>query len=98
TLRAGLGSLTLLDVRAAERYRGEVEPVDPVPGHIPTAISAPSTANLGTDGRLQGPEALAQRYASLGADDGSVVVSCGSGVTACHTALAMRVAGLDDPI
>lgn len=98
TLRAALGSLTLLDARAAERYRGELEPVDPIPGHIPTAISAPTTADMGTDGTLRSPVALAERYASLGADTGTVVVSCGSGVTACHTALAMRVAGLDDPI
>jgi len=97
-LRDRLGSLTLLDVRAAERYRGEVEPVDPVPGHIPTAISAPTTANVGPDGLLRGSRELAERYASLGADEPPVVVSCGSGVTACHTALAMRVAGLEDPL
>lgn len=97
-LRDRLGSLTLLDVRAGERYRGEVEPVDPVPGHIPTAINAPSTGVVGTGGRLRPPGELAERFASVGADAGSVVVSCGSGVTACHTALAMRVAGLEDPV
>lgn len=97
-LRARLGSLTLLDVRAGERYRGEVEPVDPLPGHIPTAISAPSTANVGPDGLLLPAGDLAARFASLGAASGPVAVSCGSGVTACHTALAMRVAGLADPL
>jgi thiosulfate/3-mercaptopyruvate sulfurtransferase len=97
-LRERLGTLTLLDVRASERYRGEVEPVDPVPGHIPTARSAPTGGNTGPDGSLLQPDALLERFAGLGADSGTVVVSCGSGVTACHTALAMRVAGLDDPI
>lgn len=97
-LRERLGSLTLLDVRAAERYRGEVEPVDPIPGHIPTAVNAPASASLGAAGRLLHRDALAERFASLRAASGTVVVSCGSGVTACHTALAMRVAGLDDPL
>ena len=97
-LRARLGSLTLLDVRAGERYRGEVEPVDPLPGHIPGALSLPSTGNMGGDGRFLSPDELAVRIGSLGAPDQEVVVSCGSGVTACHTALAMRIGGLPDPI
>ncbi|MET0772372.1 MAG: rhodanese-like domain-containing protein [Candidatus Limnocylindrales bacterium] len=96
-LRDRLGTLALLDVRAGERYRGEVEPVDPVPGHIPTARSAPAGGNTAADGRLLSPDALHERYASL-AGDLTVVVSCGSGVTACQAALAMRVAGLADPI
>jgi thiosulfate/3-mercaptopyruvate sulfurtransferase len=96
-LRARLGSLTLLDVRAGERYRGEVEPVDRVPGHIPSARHAPAAGNTAADGRLLPPAALRDRLERL-TDDRPVVVSCGSGVTACHTALAMRVAGLDDPI
>jgi thiosulfate/3-mercaptopyruvate sulfurtransferase len=98
---AGLGSFVLLDARAAPRYRGEIEPVDRVPGHIPTARNAPSSGNLGPDGRLLGPADLADRYASLGAEGSSgmaVVTSCGSGVTACLNSLAMRVAGLPDPI
>jgi thiosulfate/3-mercaptopyruvate sulfurtransferase len=97
---AGLGSIVLLDARAAPRYRGEVEPIDAVPGHIPTARNAPSGGNLGPDGRLLGADALAARYHDLGADrtDIPVVTSCGSGVTACLTSLAMRVAGLPDPI
>lgn len=97
-LRDGLDEVTLLDVRAGERYRGEVEPVDPRPGHIPGAISAPDIANVGPDGRLREAEELRARFEGLGATVGDVVVSCGSGVTACHTALAMRVAGLADPI
>jgi thiosulfate/3-mercaptopyruvate sulfurtransferase len=96
-LRARLGSLTLLDVRAAERYRGEMEPVDRVPGHIPTARHAPAGGITAADGRLLPPDALRARLAPL-TDSHPVVVSCGSGVTACQTALAMRVAGLDDPI
>ncbi len=97
-LRDRMDELTLLDVRAAERYRGEVEPVDPLPGHIPGAVSAPSTANAGPDGTFRAADELAARFITLGAAAGDVVVSCGSGVTACHTALAMRIAGLRDPI
>lgn len=97
-LGSRIDELVLLDVRAGERYRGEVEPVDPVPGHIPGALSAPSAANTGPDGLLRSPAELAARFASLGADGDGVVVSCGSGVTACHTALALRRAGLPDPI
>ncbi len=97
-LRERLGSLTLLDVRAGERYRGEVEPVDPLPGHIPGAISVPSTGNVHADGTFRPPDQLADRLGSLGTAGSEVVVSCGSGVTACHTALAMRISGLPDPI
>ena len=96
----GLGSMVLLDARAAARYRGEVEPIDAVAGHIPTATNAPSGGNLGPDGRLLDPATLATRFHDLGADrtDVPIVTSCGSGVTACFTSLAMRVAGLPDPI
>lgn len=98
-LRERLGTVVLLDARAGERYRGEVEPVDAYPGHIPTAISSPTTANLGPDGRFLSPGTLRERYTALRGGGGSEVVSsCGSGVTACHNALAMRVAGLPDPI
>jgi thiosulfate/3-mercaptopyruvate sulfurtransferase len=98
TLKARLGSVVLLDARAGERYRGEVEPVDPVAGHIPTARSAPATAHLDENGRFLPPEALREQFATLGCRESEVVTSCGSGVTACQTALAMRVAGLPDPI
>jgi len=100
-LRARLGRVTLLDARAPERYRGEIEPIDPVPGHIPTALSLPVTGNLGPDGRLLPPADLAARFRAVGVsgDPGApqVIVSCGSGVYACQHALAMRVAGLPDP-
>jgi thiosulfate/3-mercaptopyruvate sulfurtransferase len=96
----GLGTLVLLDARGGQRYRGEMEPIDPVPGHIPTARSAPADGNVGPDGRVLSPAALAERFASLGASGspGSVVSSCGSGVTACFNNLAMRIAGLPDPL
>ncbi len=89
---------TVLDARAGPRYRGEIEPIDPVAGHIPTARNAPIDGNLGPAGRFLPPDALAERYTGLGAGAGEVVISCGSGVSACHLALAMRVAGLPDPI
>jgi len=94
-LAARLGSLGLIDARATERYRGDLEPVDALPGHIPTAISRPLAGNLGPDGRFLGAEALRARFAGLGEP---VVTSCGSGITACHNALAMALAGLPDPI
>ena len=94
-----LGTLTLLDARAPERYRGEVEPIDPVAGHIPTAISAPTGTFLEADGRFLSTTALAVCFATLGAvRDQQVVVACGSGVNACQLALAARVAGLPDPL
>jgi len=102
-LAAGLGRLRLLDGRSGERYRGEVEPIDPAAGHIPTAVSAPTGDNLGPDGRFLPAEALRARFESLGAAKSTsassrVVVSCGSGTNACQLALAMRVAGLPDPL
>ncbi|MGH7765315.1 MAG: sulfurtransferase, partial [Candidatus Dormibacteraceae bacterium] len=90
-----LEGVPLLDARASERYRGEKEPVDPKAGHIPGAISAPWSGNLGPDGRFKSPDELRQRFAELGAADGAVAY-CGSGVNACHHLLAMRVAGLPD--
>jgi thiosulfate/3-mercaptopyruvate sulfurtransferase len=88
----------ILDARAGPRYRGEVEPIDPVAGHIPTALNAPTDGNLAPDGRFLAPDALHDRFVALGAGGGDVVTSCGSGVSACHHALAMRIAGLPDPI
>ncbi|MRG59406.1 sulfurtransferase [Agromyces sp. CFH 90414] len=86
----------LLDARAAERYRGEVEPVDPVAGHIPGARSAPSAGNLDADGRFLPVEALAERFAALGATPGAPVAAyCGSGVTAAHAVAALAIAGVD---
>lgn len=88
------GDALLLDARAAERYRGETEPIDPRAGHIPGAVSAPFMSNLGADGRFLAPEALRARYASLGADERPVVAYCGSSLSATHDLLAMELAGI----
>jgi len=86
----------LLDARAAPRYRGEVEPIDPVAGHVPGALNRPFAENLQADGRFKDPEILRREFEALlhgrGADD--AVHMCGSGVTACHNLLAMEHAGL----
>ncbi|HEY8317667.1 MAG TPA: sulfurtransferase [Amnibacterium sp.] len=85
---------TLLDARARERYRGEVEPVDPKAGHIPGAVSAPTAENLGPDGRFLQSEVLRRRFEGLGVRDGVPVATyCGSGVTAAHQAVALLLAG-----
>jgi thiosulfate/3-mercaptopyruvate sulfurtransferase len=89
------GATILLDVRAAERYRGEVEPVDPRAGHIPGAVSAPTSGNLDPEGHFLPPGALRARYLALGAGDRQVIAYCGSGVTATQAILAMRTAGID---
>ena len=87
------GSL-LLDARAPERYRGEVEPIDPVAGHIPGAVNMPF-AELAPDGRFLAPEELRARFEATGAAPGrGLVAYCGSGVTACVVLLAAEVAGL----
>ncbi|MEV4744394.1 sulfurtransferase [Streptomyces sp. NPDC049555] len=86
----------LLDARAAERYRGEVEPIDPVAGHIPGAVSAPTTENVTEQGLLRPAAELAERFARLGVKDGvEVGVYCGSGVSAAHQLLALAVVGID---
>ena len=89
-------SRLVLDARAAERYRGETEPIDPRAGHVPGARSAPFTQNLTADPVpvFLPPAALRERYAALGAAEREAVVYCGSGVTACHDLLALQVAGL----
>lgn len=84
---------TVIDARAAERYRGDFEPVDPKAGHIPGAVNIPTSENLDANGRFRDATALAQTYGDLA----SPVMSCGSGVTACHDALAMVVAGREMP-
>jgi len=94
----GGAQLVLLDARAPERYRGEIEPIDPAAGHIPGALNLPTSANLGPDGLLLGAASLEALYAPLVAVGKDMVVSCGSGTTACHNALAMRVAGMHDPL
>ncbi|MEV1080368.1 sulfurtransferase [Streptomyces sp. NPDC050211] len=86
----------LLDARAGERYRGEVEPIDPVGGHIPGAVSAPTNENVAPDGRFLAADELRARFKTLGAsEDGPEVgVYCGSGVSAAHEVLALAVAGI----
>ena len=84
----------LLDARAGERYRGEIEPVDPRAGHIPGAVSAPTTGNLRADGRFLAPAELRERFEQLGYRDGvPTAVYCGSGVTAAHEIAALEIAG-----
>ncbi|QXG76452.1 sulfurtransferase [Modestobacter sp. L9-4] len=86
----------LLDARAAERYRGEVEPVDPRAGHVPGAVSAPTTDNLDADGTFAAAAALSDRFARLGVRPGTPVgVYCGSGVFAAHEVAALAIAGID---
>ena len=85
----------LLDARAEPRYRGEVEPVDPVAGHIPGARSAPTSGNVDGDGRFLDPERLRERFAALGVrPDRHVAAYCGSGVTAAQEVLALEIAGV----
>jgi thiosulfate/3-mercaptopyruvate sulfurtransferase len=84
----------LLDARAGERFRGEIEPVDPRAGHIPGAVSAPTTGNLGDDGRFLPADELRTRFTSLGLRPGvPTAVYCGSGVTAAHEIAALAIAG-----
>ncbi|MDQ6650367.1 MAG: sulfurtransferase [Actinomycetota bacterium] len=85
----------VLDAREPERYRGEMEPIDPQPGHIPGARNLPCRGNLDETGRFLPVEALRRRFSDVGVGAGTDVVSyCGSGVTACHTLLALELAGL----
>jgi len=90
------GAGVLLDARAGERYRGEVEPIDPRAGHIPGAVSAPTTENVDAAGRFLPPEQLRARFAALGVEPGrGVAAYCGSGVTAAHEVAALALAGFD---
>jgi thiosulfate/3-mercaptopyruvate sulfurtransferase len=84
----------LLDARAPERYRGDVEPVDPVAGHIPGALNVPTALNLDADSRFAKPGDLAASYTSAGVDlDAPIGVYCGSGVTATHDIFALELLG-----
>ncbi|HEY2950260.1 MAG TPA: sulfurtransferase [Micromonosporaceae bacterium] len=87
----------LLDARVAPRFRGEVEPVDRVAGHIPGAVNVPAAEQVGPDGRLTSADALRARFAEAGVEEGvRVGAYCGSGVTAAQTVLALRLAGRPD--
>jgi thiosulfate/3-mercaptopyruvate sulfurtransferase len=86
----------LLDARAAERYRGEVEPIDPRAGHVPGAVSAPTTANLEPDGTFLRMTELVDRFVTLGVGPRTMVgVYCGSGVNAAHEVAALAAAGIE---
>jgi thiosulfate/3-mercaptopyruvate sulfurtransferase len=90
------GSL-LVDVRAAPRYRGEQEPIDPVAGHVPGAVNRPGSVNIDANGRFRASEALRGELTELlaGRSPRELIAMCGSGVTACQLLLALEVAGLD---
>lgn len=90
------GALSIVDARTPERFRGEVEPLDPIAGHIPGARNRPYAQNVNPDGTFKPAAVLREEYASLLGSTplGRVVHQCGSGVTACHNLLAMEIAGL----
>lgn len=94
--RIGDPSWRILDARAAERYRGEVEPLDPVAGHIPGAFNHPYTLNLTPDGNFRSADELREAYRSAigNTPPDRVIHYCGSGVTSIHNLLAMEIAGL----
>ena len=92
----GRGNQTIVDARAAPRFRGEVEPLDPVAGHIPGALNRPFNQNIGANGQFKPPAQLRAEFNTLlaGRDPASVVHHCGSGVSAVPNIIAMEVAGL----
>jgi len=89
-------AFTLVDARAANRYRGETEPLDPVAGHIPGAVNRPATLNVAEDGRFKPAAELRRDFDALlaGKPATDIVHQCGSGITACHNLFAMELAGL----
>lgn len=89
----------VIDVRDSERYRGEKEPIDLIAGHIPGATNIPFTENLTKEGLFLSTELLKEKYLKVfnGISTHNIIVHCGSGVTACHTLLAIASAGLDLP-
>lgn len=88
---------TVLDARAENRFRGDVEPMDPVAGHIPGALNRPNTLNLDEKGHFRSPQALREDFLEIlgTTNPDEVVHQCGSGITACHNLLAMEIAGLE---
>ena len=93
----GKDDILVLDARAGQRFRGEVEPLDTRAGHIPGSLNRPFGANLEQGGKFKSPAALREEYLELleGRDPAAVAHSCGSGVTACHNLFAMELAGLE---
>ncbi|ROI03611.1 sulfurtransferase [Kaistella haifensis] len=92
-------SATVIDVRDAYRYNGESEPIDSIAGHIPGAINIPLTENLTENGTFLQPEILKENYQKiLNNHPEKLIIHCGSGVTACHTILAMAYAGMEIPV
>ena len=89
----------VFDVRGPARYRGEVEPIDTIAGHIPGAINAPFADNLTDKGIFKSPEILKAQFEDIldGANSSNTIFHCGSGVTACHSILAMDIAGMEIP-
>lgn len=91
-------SATVIDVRDSYRYKGESEPIDLVAGHIPGAINIPFSENLDENGNFLKPEILKEKYQKLLKNKpGKLIIHCGSGVTACHTILALAYAGFEIP-
>jgi thiosulfate/3-mercaptopyruvate sulfurtransferase len=92
---AAAGSFAVLDARDRPRFRGDIEPVDPRPGHIPGARNLPCRENVDASSRFLAVPELRERFAAVGVTEGTSVISyCGSGVTACHNLLALEHAGL----
>ena len=89
-LASKIGLADIVDARSPERYRGEEEPIDPVAGHIPSALNLPYEDNLAGDATFLDADLLQSRFDGLDAP----IVYCGSGVTACHDILAMELAGV----
>lgn len=92
--RVASGGQGLVDARALPRFRGEIEPIDPVAGHIPGALCMPHSENLADTGCFKDAETLRERWAPLFAAGPAPIAYCGSGVTAAHNLLAMAAAGL----
>jgi thiosulfate/3-mercaptopyruvate sulfurtransferase len=88
-------SRTIIDVRSSPRYNGETEPIDLIAGHIPSAINIPFSENLDEHGLFLSPAVLREKYDKV--INNETIIHCGSGVTACHTLLAIAYAGLDIP-
>ncbi|MBH9552699.1 sulfurtransferase [Inhella gelatinilytica] len=97
-VQAQLGAVLLVDARGPERYRGEVEPLDAQPGHIPGAVNRPFGLNLQADGRFKPAAQLRAEWVQHGAVNGATVHQCGSGVTACHNLFSQALAGLGEGV